>query len=524
MGTFIYEQSNSNPFRDEVKGELQHRLIETLLQFGECALEQVSLYGKKTYVYDHKHLKKEEGKIILDYNRFENVTWDPSFMMESLDDFSGIRSTELYTKIGYRQHYKAIAVAKVLCECYSEGNYCVFGDISTTTIFNCLAYIGKKYGVELVKKFIRCRTDLEIMKKHEEYVNLFWGVRRRGFYFQLFMDSNFHEWQFYMKSTFGEDLENVEAGDQYLYIGTGVYLVSLLMKCLCEKELSDKLTLDQEQLLVELRAFVQRYYIDVIEEFDKEKFKDIDFSQYDDLKKYNSFFENMNMFFICTSLCDKAIFLKSVRNLLCPARQDARRADAEAIMEIFQEMLDEMIPDENKAKDLQEEGKRWQLYHEWKKEKDQEIKQLELLKEILEIAVGPDDISNNLISDSCLEELMLKYNGAEISNELHAYLAAIFSEERQKRFNESVREAEEQNKQNTGSRKLMNMAEEVMKQSDVIFPAVVFYQLLDNSFSETGEELLNKVEFYLKDIEERNQKIAFLWVLQDADLSKKYCF
>lgn len=523
MGTFIYEQSNSNPFRDEVKGELQHRLIETLLQFGECALEQVSLYGKKTYVYDHKRLTIEEGRYVLAYNRFENDTWEPSFMEISLDDFSGVRSAGWGSKIGYRQHYKAIAVAKVLCECYSEGNYCVFGDISTTTIFKCLAYIGKKYGVELVKKFIRCRTDLEIMKNKRGYKDIFWGVRRHDFYFQLFMDSNFDEWQFYMKSNFEDDLEKVEAGDQYVYVGTGVYLASLLMKCLCEKELGDKLTLNQEQLLVELRGFVQRYYIDIIEKSGKEKFKDLDFSQYDDLKKYHSFFENMDLPFLCTSLCDKAIFLKSVKNLLHPARQDARRADAEEISDRFQEILDEMIPDENEAKDLQEEGKRWQLYHESKKEEDQEVRKLELLKEILEIAVEPDDISNDLIADSCLKELMLN-NGTEISNELHAYLAEIFSEERQKRFNESVREAEEQNKQNTGSRKLMNMAEEVMKQSDVIFPAALFYRLLDNSFSETGEELLNKVEFYLKDLEERNQMIAFLWVLQDADLSKKYCF
>ena len=48
MGTYLYvDVSQENLFSNADRVELKNRVTELLLEFGECALEKIELYGKK---------------------------------------------------------------------------------------------------------------------------------------------------------------------------------------------------------------------------------------------------------------------------------------------------------------------------------------------------------------------------------------------------------------------------------------------------------------------------------------------
>lgn len=524
MGTFLYEEfRKKNPFSNEIKEELQERVIETLLDFGECNIEQVKLYGKEIYLCDHKNLMKEGDKYILEYNRFENDIWEPSVMKISTEDFDGVRARAIGSKIGYKQHYIAMAVARVLCECYSAGNYYVCGDIGKNIICKCLAYIGKKYGFELVEKFIEYRTNFNLIKNMEKYNEIYMGVCGKNYYFQRYLDMDYDEWKNHMEKRFRDDLIKVEKGEGLEFIGTSVYLGSLLINAICEEEFADKLKADKEELLVATKNLIQKYFVDVVN-INKESRDDFaisikGFSKCIEAGKYKSYFENISWFSYICDICDKRVFYKTVRNAI----KNAKREDFEEIVSEFNNMMEEMIPSKEEVGDLIEYKENWVIYYCL--EASDENSDKKILDDIIEISNRPNDIRDNLISDRYINELMLSdFSVGKMTDELDVFLKSIFSEERHAKFLQYVTEAENEGVETNGAKKLLSMAENLYNETRLLFTSELFYRLLDNAHSDEGRKLIHKIDYYLKDLSESNQKEAFLWVLQDDNLRKDYFF
>lgn len=522
MGTYLYEDcSEQNPFSDNVREELLNRVKEVLLDFGECSLEEVALFGKKAYVYDHKNLAKSKGRYVLNYNRFEKIIWEPAYMEASVENFTGIHSrTDIGTKVGYRQHYYAMAVSRILCECYSYGQYCAYGDIGFDTILSCLAYIGKRYGFELVENFIKYRTDFAVMKEKKDYDSLFLGVREHEYYIKRFLDMSSAGWDWYIghDCEFHDDIVKAEKEGGFLYCGTGVYLASLLLKAVFGKGLSDKSTLDKDELLAILRNLVQEYYIDAVEKswVDTSVFN-MDFSQYDELKKFQSCLKNLSAIVYMETACSKDMFFASLRNTI----EGWDREDSKDILTAFQALLDEMIPDKDTVMSMSGNMEAWRLYYGLKGMANQEERRKELMRMVRAAAEEPEDIRSELFSDCYLEELLLSdVSAASMSDALNDFLMNIFSEERHARYCEV---AKNDNKVE-GARRLFDVAERLLDESNLSFSADLFFPLLKNEASEEVREFIRKIDFYLSDLPNRNQREAFLWVIRVDELRTKYVF
>lgn len=509
LGTFLWEKiSNDNPFGAEIIEDAHKKVIETLLDLGECAWESIKLYGREIKVYDPKRLLKEKD-YILEYNRFENDTWEPSFMSAEPEEFTGIRAWSIGSKIGYKQHYMAMATARILCECFSDGRYYVHGDIGTDVIFMCLAYIGKRYGYHLVRNFLANRTNVEEMSQKPDFDKMFLGVRGIDFYIRIYQDmSGFSEWQEYCAKHFNDDLRNVTNGEEAYYCGTNFYLMTLMMKYMCEKELS--CSMPKDELLYDLKRFTQKYLIDTVEHFGKNSaIHEFDLSQCDEMKAYMHYYENCGNYMMWTKLADKDVFYATVKHFLV----GSNRNDAEEVLAEYHRMLDEMVPSEEEVENLQQYQEQWEIYHiSCKTPQDERIRELmEMIRKIDE-----DDIREKLISDRYLRELVLSDGSFNsMSDGLQSYLADIFSEEREKKYSAAVND--EKNRaagSETGGGKLMAIAEKLSEDS-ILFSSELFYRLLAGANTKEGEKILDKMEFYLGDLSDVNKKKAFLWCLQE---------
>lgn len=517
MGTFLFEEiTKEKPvFKDDVKGELQRRLIEILLDFGECALQAVEFRGKKIYIFDPKHLSKENDHYLLEYNRFENTTWEPSFMSGFLEYFTGIRSRSFGSKIGYRQHYIAMAVARVLCECYSEdGNYYVYGDIGTSMILECLAYIGKRYGYDLVRQFLVNRTDIDIMGQKPDFERMYLGSRADDFYinYYQYLDT-FSEWEQYIKKNFEEDLLDAEKSEPF-YCGTAVYLSTLLLKFLCERDLTDSFQLSKEEVLRKVEDFTQKYLIDTVQQgSENAAMKDIDLSQHAEAKKYCQYYRSIRNY-MAKPFCDKNLFYETIVKFF---HEGSKRNDAEEILKEYQQMLDEMVPDKERVENLQQYQEEWKIYHIVREKMSQDKRIQELMEKIQQIAEDIPDLRDGLIKNCYLRELMLNDTSpASMSDGLKTYLDTIFSEERKERYLSMVEGTKKKDTED-GLVKLFSIAEKLSEES-VLFPSGLFYYLLKNSLSADGKkeirEEIEKIGFYLDDLSDADQKRAFLWCLQ----------
>lgn len=243
MGTFLCEYVNDLHFENE--DELKTRLREELLKFGENSVSQINIFDRELFLIRLNELPRpnEDGVIRLEYNRYEGMNWEPTFVNFDEEKFTGIHSWSIGSKIGCRQHYLAMLVARVLCECYSNGTYIVYGDVNYKYISITLAYIGRKYGFNLVEKFIRNRCDLnnfDAMKNECYHKHQFWGTRDRAFYYREFMSADRYDcWIKEMKEEKVEDLENAEKGEKVEYVISVYYLGIRLLYHMLEQDIKE---------------------------------------------------------------------------------------------------------------------------------------------------------------------------------------------------------------------------------------------------------------------------------------------
>lgn len=238
MGTFLYEYVNQPHFENE--NELKLRLKDILLDFGEAGLVNVSINNRKSCLLrlNELSLPEADGTIELSYNRFEKDRWEPSFVNFEEDKFTGIRSWAIGSKIGYSYHYDAMLIARVLCECYSNGTYMVYGDVGYSGILQTLTYIGNRYGFEIVEKFVKNRCNLQNfdMKDEKCPIDSFWGKRDSTFYYREFMaSSSFKDWLNISRDE--EDLKNAEKGENIVYCYSEYYLGILLLYHMLSRDL-----------------------------------------------------------------------------------------------------------------------------------------------------------------------------------------------------------------------------------------------------------------------------------------------
>ena len=248
MGTYIYEYMDNVHFENEE--ELKCRLKTELLEFGENGVSEVRINDREAYLLKHGNLSRpdKEGYISLQYNRYERDFWEPTYVNFTEGKFRGLESRSFGSKIGWSQHYQAMLVAHVLCECYSGGTYIVYGDVGYNDILKVLAYIGKKYGFELVERFIRNRCNLnnfDMLKEPCYHKDQFWGIRGHVFYCnELISAHSFDSWINEMKDD--SDLKNAENGERIKYTRSSIYLGVRLLHHMLSREMENINCLDEK--------------------------------------------------------------------------------------------------------------------------------------------------------------------------------------------------------------------------------------------------------------------------------------
>lgn len=307
MGIFLFEYADNPIFEKEE--ELKARLREVLLECGECGVSEVCIGNQKTCLLRLNDLSipEESGYIALSYNRYEQDWWEPTYVNFDNEHFEGVRSRAIGSKVGWAQHYRAMLVARVLCECYSNGTYMVYGNVSYSAIIHALAYIGKKYEFELVHRFIKNRCDLNNFDEIADGGELkegFWGIRDGVFYYKDFMVAkSLSEWKYKMQND--EDLERAVNGEDIKYCKSQYYLGIRMLYHMLEHDLNDINDVDEKLI----QNTLQKYCVGKSKEECEEYLKNLP----EDIAKYKGFYykkwksidfilENIDMICKCISL------------------------------------------------------------------------------------------------------------------------------------------------------------------------------------------------------------------------------
>lgn len=511
MGTYLYEYVEEEPF--ENKDILLAQLKEVLRDLGECGFERMELFNKRIVYMDQDNFardEEDENCVILAYNRFEHDKWEPTFLDLDPDKFTGIRSWAIGSKVGSMQHYYAMATARVLCECYSNGKYIVYGDIGQKTILHLLAYIWKRYGFDLVEHFIDNRLSVHNIVKNLDIADCYWGIRGESFYKEIFLKSNFKEWEDYVETvcSYKNDLTLCEHGEKPKYICTYAYLgVKLLYEVAKEKIEIENPKLDIEKLIDVFCSFSLATFkpcSEVKELFTTGKFPE-------NLIKYEKFYEKYFVNF--TLMCfyrDPEIVLKIIDEII----QEINKGDAKNIIRQFHSELEDVYAN---AKEIMYNI--IPLYSESEKEQNAEIKR-DIITEIKKIMDEEENLDGFSTDYPLLDEL-LRAKGTDFSEELDKCIKDVFSTEHFKCFvaEREKYKASEDFKDNFC--RMSDIANKIYQEDQLLMTKNLVEGLLETLKQDSGKLRLELLHFFV-DNSSGTAREAILWIIGDNELYKKY--
>ena len=522
MGTYLYEYVEEEPFKE--KDILLAQLKEVLHDFGECGLEQIELFNRRIVFMDQDNFSREkndENLIVLAYNRFEHDKWEPSFLELDPDKFTGIRSWAIGSKIGYRQHYYAMAVARVLCECYSNGKYIVYGDISKTTFFRILAYIGKRYGFGLVERFIDNRLNVHTIVKDFDIADCYWGIREVTFYKETFFKSDFKEWENYMEGVCSDDrdLTLAERGEKPVYICTYAYLGIKLLS----EAIKGKIEIENPELDIQKLIDVFRFYnLDMFYQLSDAKELFANNKLPENLIKYEKFYEKyIENFTLKIFYSDPEIVLKIIEETI----QEKNKEHGEDIIRKFQIELQDIYTnfEDFEKKPNKTQGEKLipainSYYLDSEKEHIIETRK-KFIAEIKAI-MDEEDFDSYFTGSPLLNELFGTQE-TTFSVELDKYLKNIFSTENFKRF-KTEREKYKASEEFTDNFYcLSDIANKVYQEDKLLLTKNLVYGLLETLKQDTGKLRLELLHFFVNN-SSGVEREAILWVIGDNKLYKKY--
>ena len=525
MGTFLYEYVEEHPFEEPEL--LLEQLKEVLHDFGECRLEQIELFGRKIVFMnqnDFSRSKKNEELVILAYNRLEHDKWEPSFLELNPDKFTGIRSWAIGSKVGYLQHYDAMAVARVLCECYSNGKYIVYGNINSTVIFMALAYIWEKYGFELVERFIDNRLDAHTIVKNLDTADCYLGTRGLTFYIETFFKSDLKKWFIYMENEHcdDEDLALCERGEKPKYFCTYAYLgIKLLFEAIKEKIDIENPDLDIQKLIDIFRFYsLDMYYhrSDVKELFTTNRLPE-------ELIRYEKFFENYLKYVTLTKCyIDPEIVLKIIEETI----QEKNKEHAQDIIKEFRTKLQDIYTnfEDFAAKPDKTPGEAFAFAlaisggePEFEKIRIIEDKKI-IIDNIKKIIDEKNSIDKYFADSEQLNEL-LRAHDTVFSPELEEYLKGIFSLEKFQCFKNEQEKYKASEDFTENFLCLSDIADKIYQEDQLLLTKNLVYELLDTFRQNTGKLRLELLHFFVNN-SSGNDREAILWVIGDNELYKKY--
>lgn len=523
MGTYLCEYVEEEPFKE--KDILLAQLKEVLHDLGECGLEQIELFNKRIVFMDQDNFsrdEKDENLIVLAYNRFEHDKWEPSFLELNPDKFTGIRSWAIGSKVGNLQHYYAMAAARVLCECYSNGKYIVYGDIGQTAILHLLAYIWKRYGFDLVERFIDNRLNIHNTVKNLDTADCYWGIRGESFYKETFFKSDFKEWEKYMKKLCSDnkDLTLSEHGEKPEYICTYAYLgIKLLFEAVKEKIEIENPELDIQKLIDIFRFYsldMFYHHSDVKELFTTNKLPE-------NLIKYEKFYEEYFKNFILTCFyTDPEIVLKIIVETI----QEKNKEDAENIIRKFRTELKDIYTssEEFEKKPNKTDGEYFvhiinSFYLEPEKEQTIESRK-NIISGIKKIMDEEESFDSHFTSSPLLNELF-RTKETIFSAELDKYLKKFFSLENIKRYKTEREKYKASENFKDNFYRLSDIADKIYREDQLLLTKNLVEGLLETLKQETGKLRLELLHFFVNNSSGAERE-AILWVIGDNELYKKY--
>ena len=535
MGTFLYEKVLDNAFEESDNVELINRLKGILLEFGECDLRVCNFNGKKLIMMDPYNLRLEGEEYCLEYNRFENDRWEVTYMSSAPDKFSGIRSWAIGSKIGYCQHYLAIVISRILCECYSNGKYFVYGNIGSYTIKRCLAFIGNRFGFELVEKFIENRFDLDRFLYMDEMDELFLGIRDDYFYLKLYITSTYEEWVHETEyavvydKKLADDKKLAEQGKCPKYVVSWFYLVTAFLNYKYNKLLEDVMEAEQDVLVNRIIDLFKRYCIYEVENKGYGPGITDDDVLPENICEYKEFYiNNMESESYRSYSVHPDIVIKTIKNVI----NNTDRADKEAVIDIFEKEIAGLYPSENEIMDkmnaddydMTKQEIKWAFVYYMMKNRDRSDEKEKFLNEVKELAKDKNDIVSMLVSDKLLGELLRNTNPGpkEYSVELEEFLKDIFNDKRMNECNNSVKNINVKRSLKDNLSELINLCMEIYEKNKIIVTTNLFFWILEELYTENGVRIINWIKIFLESLTTLEQKEAFLWVMQDEWLRQRW--
>ena len=522
MGTYLCEYVEEEPFKE--KDILLARLKEVLHDWGECRLEQIELFNRRIVFMDQNNFsrdEKDENLIVLAYNRFEHYKWEPSFLELDPDKFTGIRSWAIGSKIGYRQHYSAMAIARVLCECYSNGNYIVYGDISQATIFRILAYIGKRYGFDLVERFIDDRLNVHNIVKDLSTANCYWGTREITFYKETFFKSDFKEWENYMEGLCSgeKDLTLAEHGEKPVYICTYAYLGIKLLS----ESIKGKIEIENPELDIQKLIDIFRFYnLDMFYQLSDAKELFTNNKLPENLTKYEKFYEKyLENFTLTIFYSDPEIVLKIIEETI----QKTNKEHSEDIIRKFRAELQDIYTNFENFEKKPDKTEGEILIpainsHYLASEKEHTIETRKNIIAEIKAIMDEEDLDSYFTGSPLLNELFGTQE-TTFSVELDKYLKNIFSPESFKRFKTEREKYKTSEDFTENFYRLSDIANKIYQEDHLLLTKNLVYGLLETLKQDTGKLRLELLHFFVNNSSGEDRE-AILWVIGDNKLYKEY--